>query len=468
MLKEHASAVRRLLMAADACLIMGAFVCAYWWVHGFRALFPFRLYLLLMPPFIAAWLLLLHRHGLYESFRLRSIRETSWIILKTAAGGFLGVGCAIFIFQWVHFSRIFIAAAFTLIAGALILERTALILLSRASRRRGYNHRNLLVVGTGRRAEQFITRVHRHAEWGLRIIGMIDEDPVLKGRIINGHEVLGTFDDLLPIIHNTVVDEVVFVVPRTWLPRIEALIHLCEMEGIQVSLAADFFDLKLSRSSHTDLAGLPILRFATTPTQVWSLVAKRVLDVVVAGVSLVALSPILLDIALLVRLTSRGPVFFRQQRCGLNGRRFTLYKFRTMVQDAEAQLPRLMAKNEMDGPVFKLTKDPRITGIGRFLRRTSLDELPQLWNVLRGEMSLVGPRPPLPVEVQRYDNWQRRKLSMRPGITCLWQVNGRNNIKSFQDWGRMDLHYIDHWSLGLDWKILCKTLPVVMFGIGAK
>ncbi len=468
MLKEHATAVRRLLMLGDAAIIVVAFILCYRWVDGYRSLFPLETYVLLVPPFVVVWLVLLHRLGLYESFRLRGIPETAAIVFKAAAAGFVLFGSAVFMFHAVYFSRIFIAVAFVFTADALVLERTALILCSRHTRRRGYNYRNLLVAGTGRRARHFIERVHQHAEWGLRIVGLVDEDADLKGCLIDGHEVLGTFDDLLEVIHKNVVDEVVFIVPRSWLGKIEPLMQICEMEGIQVTLAADFFDLKLSRGSHTDLDGLPLLRFTTTPDQSLSLVLKRLMDIALSGAALLLVAPVMVAIAVGINATSPGPVFFRQKRCGLSGRRFTLYKFRTMVQDAESHLPTLLAQNEMQGPVFKLTKDPRATKVGRFLRKTSLDELPQLWNVLRGEMSLVGPRPPLPVEVQRYDNWQRRKLSMRPGITCLWQVNGRNNIKSFHDWVTLDLHYIDHWSLGLDWKILFKTVPVVVFGIGAK
>ena len=468
MLKEHAAVVRRLLMLGDAAIAAVAFILCYRWVDGYRSLFPLETYVLLVPPFVVVWLVLLHRLGLYESFRLRGIPETAAIVFKAATAGFVLFGSAVFMFHAVYFSRIFIAVAFVFTADALVVERAMLILCSRYTRRRGYNYRNLLVAGTGRRARHFIERVHQHAEWGLRIVGLVDEDAYLKGRVIDGHEVLGTFDELPEVLHTTVVDEVVFIVPRSWLGKIEPLMQLCEMEGIQVALAADLFDLKMSRGSHTDLDGLPLLRFTSAPDQGLSLVVKRVVDFALSAAALVLLWPVLAAVACCVKFSSPGPVFFRQKRCGLNGRRFTLYKFRTMVQDAESRLPTLLASNEMQGPVFKLAKDPRVTKVGRFLRKTSLDELPQLWNVLRGEMSLVGPRPPLPVEVQRYDNWQRRKLSMRPGITCLWQVNGRNNIKSFHDWVTLDLQYIDQWSLGLDWKILFKTVPVVVWGIGAK
>jgi exopolysaccharide biosynthesis polyprenyl glycosylphosphotransferase len=191
------------------------------------------------------------------------------------------------------------------------------------------------------------------------------------------------------------------------------------------------------------------------------------MDIVIAGAGLIVLSPLFLLIAVAIKRTSPGPIFFRQLRCGLKGRTFILYKFRTMVLDAEERLSSLMARNEMKGPVFKITDDPRLTPIGRFLRSKSLDELPQLWNVLRGDMSLVGPRPPLPREVKDYEPWQRRRLSMKPGLTCLWQVSGRNKITDFANWVKLDSEYIDRWSLWLDVKILCRTVPAVVLGTGA-
>jgi len=233
-------------------------------------------------------------------------------------------------------------------------------------------------------------------------------------------------------------------------------------------VAVDYFKLKFSRAKQTDLGGFPLLTFESTPDRLWCLLIKRLFDAVSSGIALLVLAPIFAIIAIIIKATSKGPVFFRQKRCGLNGRTFILYKFRTMVEGAEARLDELIKHNEMNGPVFKMENDPRLTRVGKFLRKTSLDELPQLWNVFKGEMSLVGPRPPIPKEVEQYDNWQRRRLSMRPGIICLWQVNGRNRIVDFNEWARLDLEYIDNWSLGLDFKILLKTIPAVLFARGAK
>jgi exopolysaccharide biosynthesis polyprenyl glycosylphosphotransferase len=207
--------------------------------------------------------------------------------------------------------------------------------------------------------------------------------------------------------------------------------------------------------------------FSTTPRNVLQLGLKRLLDVTASLIVLLLLSPLLALVALLVKLTSSGPVIFRQERAGMSGRGFTLYKFRTMRQGAELERAALESKNEMDGPVFKIKEDPRVTGLGKFLRKTSIDELPQLWNVLKGDMSLVGPRP-LPVyEVEKFERWQRRRMTMRPGITCLWQVMGRNRVTDFAEWMKLDLDYVDRWSLGLDVKILLKTVPAVLGGRGA-
>ncbi len=255
--------------------------------------------------------------------------------------------------------------------------------------------------------------------------------------------------------------------PRSWLNLLEPYIKACEVEGIKANIAVDLFDLKIAKARQTDLDGLPILRFETTIGEEWQLFIKHSFDIIASVVGLVVLMPIFVVIGMLILLTSSRPVFFRQTRCGLNGRRFVMYKFRTMVNGAEEKKKQLEVLNELNGPAFKMKNDPRITRFGNFLRRTSLDELPQLFNVLCGEMSIVGPRPPIPEEVDKYEVWQRRRLSMKPGLTCLWQVNGRNNV-DFGKWMKLDLEYIDNWSLGLDFKILLKTVPVVLFSIGAR
>jgi exopolysaccharide biosynthesis polyprenyl glycosylphosphotransferase len=246
-------------------------------------------------------------------------------------------------------------------------------------------------------------------------------------------------------------------------------VNACEREGVEAWLVADFFRTQISRASFDNFYGRPVMVFRSAPDSSWQSVAKSMMDFAGALAGLVMLSLPLLVIALAIKFTSPGPVFFRQKRSGLNGRPFTIYKFRTMVVDAEQRQKELAAKNEMTGPVFKVTNDPRVTSVGKFLRKYSLDEFPQLFNILFGEMSLVGPRP-LPVdEVKRFDDFSdRSRLSVKPGLTCLWQISGRNNVTDFKEWVRLDLEYIDHWSIWLDLKILLQTIPVVLAGTGAK
>jgi exopolysaccharide biosynthesis polyprenyl glycosylphosphotransferase len=276
--------------------------------------------------------------------------------------------------------------------------------------------------------------------------------------------------ELVEMLHDHSVNGVILNAKHTYFEQVENIIKACELEGVEVWLVADFFSTQLSRTSFDELLGQPLLVFRTAPESSWQSVIKWLMDLTGAlGLLLLIgwwLFPL---IAVAIKITSPGPVFFKQQRSGLNGAPFTLYKFRTMTSNAEQFKHELEAMNEMNGPVFKVTNDPRVTHIGKILRKYSLDELPQLVNVLRGEMSLVGPRP-LPVnEVRRFNDLaHRRRLSVKPGLTCLWQISGRNQITDFKDWVRLDLEYIDHWSLWLDLEILLRTLPAVLRGTGAK
>lgn len=274
---------------------------------------------------------------------------------------------------------------------------------------------------------------------------------------------------LVTSIHKHSVGRVVLAFSRLEMDTVQRAIEACEVEGVEAWLSADFIRTSVARPTYEHLGGRPMLVFRATPELSWAVLVKNALDRVGALAGLVVLSPLLVLLGLAVRLTSPGPVIFKQRRAGLHGRPFTMLKFRTMAVDAEQRQAELTAQNEMSGPVFKVRNDPRITRVGRFLRRTSLDELPQLVNVLLGDMSLVGPRP-LPIyEVEKFQAAShRRRLSMKPGLTCLWQIRGRNNVTEFDDWVRMDLEYIDNWSLGMDLMILFRTIPVVLCGFGAK
>ena len=349
-------------------------------------------------------------------------------------------------------------------AVVLWVETVALQRVGHSLRQSGRGYLRAVIVGDSTGVKEVSDAISRHPHWGLQVLGFVStteddpgDSPVAR---------LGHFDDLLHIVERETVDFVLFAVGRSQLDAIENAFLALEEVGIKTCLALNLFPRSRAHAELAEIGGMPVLTFVSGPVSQSRLVVKRAIDLLAAGSLLVLLSPLVLVIGLLVKATSRGPVLFRQQRCGLNGRRFTLYKFRTMVADAEARRSEVAHLNEMDGPVFKARDDPRVTALGRVLRRLSLDELPQLWNVLRGDMSLVGPRPPIPAEVEDYARWQRRRLSMKPGLTCLWQVSGRNEI-DFERWMELDLEYIDTWSLRLDLAILLKTIPVVVTGRGA-
>jgi len=482
MIKEYEAFLKKMMIFIDVLILGVSFILTYFIrtniYHFYKFdLFPSRVvmgtiypldkYLWLLLIILPIWYGLLSFQGLYESFRTKRLIKIVWIIVKT---GFLATfitGTLIFILKLTYVSRIFIFFFAAIGVSLLILEKIVLIQGFKHARLGENNYRHLLIVGTGKRAKRFVQMVKEHPEWGMKIVGIIDDEPEKIGMDVSNIKVIGLLKDIPDILHEKIVDEVVFVIPRLWLSRIEESILSCEREGIKVSVAVDLFNFKIGKLQATDLGGIPLMRLETTLGSPWQLFIKRASDTIVSLAALVLLAPILLLVAIAIKLTSPGPIFFRQERNGMNGRKFTLLKFRSMVVGAEEMQDELLDFNEMDGPVFKIKNDPRLTRIGRFLRKTSLDELPQLINVLKGDMSVVGPRPPIPGEVTNYETWQRRRLSMRPGVTCFWQISGRNKI-SFEEWMKLDLEYIDNWSLCLDFKILLKTIPVVLFGTGAR
>ena len=275
--------------------------------------------------------------------------------------------------------------------------------------------------------------------------------------------------ELIEALHRDSVTRVIFAAGHTQLNRVEQAIGACEIEGVPAWLVADFIQTSIAKPDFDVFAGRPMLVFRSTPEVSWALLIKRLIDRVGAFVALTILGIPMMLVAIIIRMTSRGSAIFRQQRAGKHGKPFTMYKFRSMSDDAEQRRADLLPFNQMSGPVFKVENDPRVTPFGRWLRRTSFDETPQLFNVLLGNMSLVGPRPLPLYEVEKFENTaQRRRLSVKPGLTCLWQVRGRNEVRDFRDWVKLDLEYIDKWSLGLDFKILVRTVPTVVFGLGAK
>jgi exopolysaccharide biosynthesis polyprenyl glycosylphosphotransferase len=296
-------------------------------------------------------------------------------------------------------------------------------------------------------------------------VGFVSPEDGVPAARIGGYEVF-PLESVSGILQDHVVDEIVFAVNLQELARLEPVMQHCADLGIRTRVQLEFLPSAYSRVYLENFRDVQLLSLSSAPDSELHLFFKRAIDVLLSFASLVILSPFLLAIAAMIRATSPGPVLFRQTRCGLGGRRFTLYKFRSMINNAEQMRAELRQLNELDGPVFKISDDPRITPVGRWLRRFSLDELPQLWNVFRGDMSFVGPRPAVPDEVEQYEDWQRRRLRMRPGLTCIWVLEGRSHV-DFNRWMQLDLKYIDNWSLWLDAKIFLRTIPIVLSGRGA-
>ena len=348
-----------------------------------------------------------------------------------------------------------------------LLLRTMLMRL----RRSGKNHRHILFVGANAKAIALARSVAARAELGYRIEGFLTEHPRRQTdglRSIDEWPVLGTTTDIQRFLEDGVVDEVMICLPLAeHFMQIYALIALCQERGVVVRIRPELFDVKVLSKLQVELFEGDYIVTFFRESLLGQLLVKRLLDVIAAAAAVILLSPLLLLVAIAIRLDSSGPIFFTQERLGMNKRRFKLLKFRSMVVDAEDRRAALETLNEMDGPVFKIANDPRITRVGRFIRRTSIDELPQLINVLKGDMSLVGPRPPLASEVDQYEWLDRKRISVMPGITCLWQISGRNDV-SFDEWMELDREYIEKWSLWLDIKILLKTIPVVVLGRGAR
>ena len=310
-------------------------------------------------------------------------------------------------------------------------------------------------------------RLEEGREFGIRLLAFVDPSGERRSPLeLVGEYPVHSPSELPSLLRERVIDEIIFAVDREKLADLEEVFLLCDEEGVRTRVVMDIFPHVHSRVYLDRFSGIPLLTFSAAPHDELRLFVKRAIDVAASLVALIILAIPLAALAAVVKLSSAGPVIFRQVRCGLNGRRFTFYKFRSMVDKAESLKAELDYLNEKDGPVFKISDDPRLTPIGRYLRRFSIDELPQFWNILRGDMSLVGPRPAVPTEIEHYETWQRRRLRMRPGLTCLWAVRGRDKL-DFDTWMRLDLEYIDTWSLGLDLKIILQTIPSVLAGRGA-
>jgi exopolysaccharide biosynthesis polyprenyl glycosylphosphotransferase len=424
-------------------------------------------YAALIPAIAPTWVVLLPFFGAYDSPRTTSRASYLWAVTQGVATGLALLVSALFMFKVQHLSR-FVMVIFGLFdIVALFVVRLEMIRYFRRSIERLENIRRVLIVGTGARATRLAEALIRKSDWGIHIIGHLDPDPARVGKRVLGSPVLGTIDDISAVLRDHVVDQVLIAIPRDMISTVDKVAVVCEEEGIKHCLMADVFDVKVARTQLVPFETIPLLSFEPVAQDDLQLLMKRLIDLAAALLALPFVLPLLGAIALAIKLDSPGPVFFSQERVGQGKRRFKMLKFRTMVDGADKLQKELEHLNEAAGPIFKITNDPRITRVGRLLRRTSLDELPQILHVLTGDMSLVGPRPMSLRDVQLFDRGiQRKRFSVKPGLTCLWQVSGRS-LLPFSKWLELDLYYIEHWSLALDLKILLKTIPVVLKGTGA-
>src|SRR6267378_1200267 len=463
MLRRHRQIRMQIHQLMDACLFAVSFWLAYVLrsspeLTAFFRLDPIGhfesfvwLYLVLIP----AAPLVLESQGFYNRPLLCPRRATLWPLFKGCLFTTIALTLVLFFFR-LYLAR-WVLIWFGGISFILVFLKEELLRIAfKSGLGQSQYRRRFILVGSGDETAQMRAELKARSQEGFEILAELNLNETSIPRLVE-------------LLHEHSVNGVILSARHSYFEQVEAVVRACELEGVEAWIIADFFKTQISHTSFDDFQGHPVLVFRTTPDASWQGVLKQMIDFMVALVAVIILSGPFILIGLLIKLTSPGPILFRQKRCGLNGRPFTILKFRTMETDAEQRKHELAAKNEMSGPVFKMKNDPRVTPVGKWLRKFSVDEFPQLFNVLRGEMSLVGPRP-LPVdEVKRFDDLaHRRRLSVKPGLTCLWQVSGRNDVADFRDWVRLDLEYIDNWSLWLDLKIMWRTIPVVLLGTGAK
>jgi exopolysaccharide biosynthesis polyprenyl glycosylphosphotransferase len=480
MLKQKARLVARIVFAVDLALTSIAFFAAFVIrdvvlphvdpAHFPTGLFPLSEYLKIYPIVLILWSILFFQYNSYHSHRTVPLTREALTTVRVVGFGTVLLATLAYLMPLRQLSRSWFVMFAFLATILLLMEKILVRVIARWVRSKGLNYRTVLIVGTGRRATDIARLIFGHKYWGYKILGFVSDGH----RLSNGwarFRIFGNVPDLRRILESgeihEPIDEIVFAVTRKKLDEMKQIFLMCEELGIRTRVAMNFIQNRVAKMEIEELEGVPFLTFTTTPSNETHLALKRALDVAISLVILALAGPILGIAALAIKFSSPGSVVFKQQRIGLNGRMFTLYKFRTMIDDAHARRDEVAHLNEMNGPVFKMRDDPRVTPVGRWLRRFSLDEVPQLWNVLKGDMSLVGPRPPIPEEVASYHRWHRRRLSMKPGLTCLWQINGRNQIQDFDHWMKLDLQYIDNWSPSLDFKILLRTIPAVLSGKGA-
>ncbi|HET98111.1 MAG TPA: sugar transferase [Desulfurivibrio alkaliphilus] len=460
----------RTVFLLDLICAVAAFLVAFW---GRNLLLPaageLNIYshLFLLPLLLTLLIGFLSYFGAYKNPRYNNFLAYAWALFRSMALT-IGVLLSLLFFLEIQYISRMVILFFAILAFlALLAIRLAAREYFKKSIRDGSGSLRVLIIGTGDRAREMARNLRNQAEWGIKVVGHLDPDPDRVGGEIDGAPVIGTVAEISECLKRNVVDEVIIAIPRSLLEDADPIAHACEEEGIRLRFMADIFNVQVARVSLTQIGHLPLLTMEPVAQDESKLFVKRLFDLVVTLLAMPLILPLMAVVALAVRLDSPGPAIFVQQRVGLRKHLFPMFKFRSMYLDAEEKLKEIEHLNEADGPIFKISNDPRITRVGRFIRKTSLDELPQLFNVLRGEMSLVGPRPMSIRDVDLFDRGiQRKRFSVKPGITCLWQISGRSDL-TFEQWLALDLEYIEKWSFWLDIKILLKTIPAVLFSKGA-
>lgn len=422
-------------------------------------------YIIMLALVIPTWAILIKTTNLAQIPRSRTYMSIFFRILNFNLVGFFILIAYKHLFSLDTFSHYFILAFSLINWVTLFTLRLTTFKFVKSFRASGHNIHNLVIVADAD-SEEIIDNILDHKEWGYRIVAIFSDSKHIRETYAPMIRVLPERSNIKNVLKVDIIDEVLYCKHEVELERVDQLISACKELGVTFKAKSNVMPIKQAEVKLTHLEKTPFLTFINTPNNSFRWAWKSISDFVISATLLFCLSPLFLAISLIIKFTSKGPVVFKQKRVGLHGRQFYIYKFRTMVQNAEELKAKLMAQNESDGPTFKIKKDPRITSIGRFLRKTSIDELPQLFNVLRGEMSLIGPRPPLQSEVAEYEDWQLRRLSVKPGITCTWQIIPNRNDVVFKEWMKLDMEYIDKWSLKSDWQLFFKTIKSVLVNKG--
>lgn len=462
------------LAISDVILINIAFAIAYWiryelqWLRAVDPAFfvPFSVFIPFALALTVLLVLVYRQEGLYRPRRGTSWFDEVYAIINGTTTGIVIMVVLVFISRPTFYSRLIFFYAGFLIVVLLSLSRLAKNIVLHRMRRRGIGVARVIIVGAGEMGRTVMRTIVAHPELGYEIVGFVDDNPTKGSTDIGRFKGLGSLDNLARLVQDEAVDSVIITLPWQYHRKIMAIMAQCEREHVRARLVPDLFQMTLSRMSIIEMAGIPLIGVKQARISGMQFFAKRMIDVIFSLFFLTATAPLMGLIALTIKLDSPGPVLFRQERVGKGGQRFTLYKFRSMEVGAEDQKEHLRDLNEADGPIFKIKDDPRVTRAGRWLRRFSLDEFPQFYNVLRGNMSLIGPRPPLPEEVAQYQPWHLRRLEIAPGITGLWQVSGRSELP-FDEMVLLDIYYAEQWSPALDLSIFLRTIPKVIFGSGA-